>query len=122
MIQHHSLFVVLFLAPPRPYLYGIHQIGHNWIYISWNRNSDADNVTDYEVRYSYAGECREISRHVFTETLGGSNYSYNITNLRGYLNYSINLTAVNDTGASPPNIAFAVIHSTSIYMNYCYST
>ena len=67
------------------------------------------------MRYSYAGECSEISRHVFTETLGGRNNSYNITNLRGHLNYGITLTAINGTGTSPPNMAFTVTRSTRMH-------
>ena len=95
-------------------LHSINQRGLNWIYISWNRNRAADNVTEYEVEYSYAGECTEINEGITTETVSGSNSSYNITGLEEYLNYTITLTAINDTGRSPPNIKFAVTRQTSI--------
>ena len=108
----------MYLAPRRPSLHSINQVGHNWIYISWDRNSDADNVTNYEVRYSYTGECSEISRDTHTQILDGSDMSYNITDLGGHLSYSINLTAINDTGSSPPNIAFAVTRSARMHFNY----
>ena len=108
---------VLFLYPRRPVLHSINQRGLNWICVSWNRNNATDNVTEYEVEYSYAGECSEISNDIITDTVGGSNSSYNITGLGEYLNYSIALTAINDTrtGRSPPNIKFAVTLPTSTY-------
>lgn len=115
----HNDHAVLFLYPRRPVLDSINQIGLNWIYISWNRNNAADNVTEYEVEYFYAGECSEINNDIITETVGGSNSSYNITGLGEYLNYSIALIAINDTrtGRSPPNIKFAVTLPTSMYFN-----
>ena len=70
-------------------------------------------MSNYEVQYSYAGECDSISRGGTTWTTGGSNASYNITGLHGaYLNYSITLIAVNDTGRSPPYTDFARTRST----------
>ena len=68
------------------------------------------------MRYSYAGACSEIDRQEINQIIDSENFSmtYNITNLRGYLNYSINLTAINDTGMSPPNIVFAITNFTGI--------
>ena len=105
---------VSFLYPRRPLLHSIYQIGHNWIYISWRENRAVDNVTDYEVKYFYVGECSEVNRDSIEHTVGGTSSSYNITDLRGCYNYSITLTAINGTGRSPPNTAFAVTHSTGI--------
>ena len=110
------LSVVLFLVPHRPNLHRFHQVGLNWIYISWNRSQAADNVSNYLVRYSYGGACSEISRQEITRILDSSNSSYNATDLAGpYLNYSITLIAINDTGSSPPNVASAVTHPTSMF-------
>ena len=61
--------------------------------------------------YSYIGECGGVDRGVVTEMISSINSSYNITGLGEYLNYSINLTAINGTGRSPPNIAFALTSS-----------
>ena len=99
---------VLFSYPRRPVLHSINQRDLNWIYISWEYNRDSDNITKYEVEYSYAGECSEINQNIITEMIGRRNSSYNITGLGEYLNYSITLTAINDTGRSPPNKIFAV--------------
>ena len=68
------------------------------------------------MRYSYAGACSEIDRQEINQIIDSKNFSesYNITDLRGYLNYSISLTAINDTGRSPPNIVFAVTNFTGI--------
>ena len=62
------------------------------------------------MKYSYVGECNGpgVDRGVHTEMISSVNSSYNITGLGEYFNYSINLTAINDTGRSPPNIAFAL--------------
>ena len=124
MIIIDHICIVLFLFPRRPNLHQI-LVGHNWIYVSckkrkssydpWNRNQAADNVSNYLVRYSYVGACGEISRQEITQRLDSSNFSYNITDLAGaYLNYSITLIASNDTGSSPPNVASAVTHPTSM--------
>ena len=116
MIYHHSLCLILFLAPHRPHLNRIHhnQVGLNWIYITWNKTS-ADNISNYQVRYSYTGACGEINRQEINQTIDSRNSSYNITGLRGYSNYSITLTAINDTGRSPPsNIVFAVTNLTGM--------
>lgn len=93
----------------------VNQRDLNWIYISWNRNQESDNVTKYEVVYSYAGDCSEINHDIIMADIRGSNSSYNITGLGEYLNYSITLTAVNDTGRSPPNKIFAVTLPTSMH-------
>ena len=83
--------------------------------ISWNLNPPTDNVSNYEVQYSYAGECDIIRRDSTTRTTGGTNSSYNITGLHGAnLNYSITLIAVNDTGRSPPYTDFARTRSTGV--------
>ena len=114
MIIIDLVCIVLFLFPRRPNLHRI-LVGHNWIYVSWNRNQAADNVSNYLVRYSYVGACNEISRREITQRLDSSNSSYNITDLAGaYLNYSITLIASNDTGSSPPNVASAVTQPTSM--------
>ena len=105
---------VLFLYPCRPVLHRIYNVGVNWILISWNRNPAPDNVSNYEVRYSYAGECNSIWRGSTIWTVSGNNSSYNITGLGAYLNYSITLIAINDTGRSPPNTVFARTRSTGI--------
>lgn len=111
---HHSLGTVLFLAPRRPHLNRI-QVGHNWIYITWNR-SLADNVSSYQVGYSYTGACRDINQQelLLNQIVGGRNSSYNITGLRGYSNYNISLTSINDTGRSPPNIALVLTDTTGM--------
>ena len=96
-------------------LHSITQKDHNWLYISWNRNHNVDNVTEYKVEYSYAGECDGISQDSTVQTTGGANSSYNITGLGAYLNYSITLVAINYTGRSPPNTVFARTSSTGIY-------
>ena len=44
MIQHHSLSVVLFLAPHRPDLHSIHQVGHNWIYRIYANKTEAKKI------------------------------------------------------------------------------
>ena len=91
-------------------------MGHNWIFLSWDQNSAQDNVTNYEVKYSYIGECPGVVRRIMTERVNESTTSFNITGITGeYSNYSINLTAINDTGTSPPNIAFAVTRSAGSY-------
>ena len=94
-------------------LHSITQRDHNWISISWNRNHNVDNVTEYEVWYYYAGECNRIWQGSTIWTTDGSN-SYNITGLGAYLNYSITLVAVNGTGRSPPNTVFARTRSTGM--------
>ena len=99
---------VLFSYPRRPVLRNQLQIDFNWIYISWENNQESDNLTKYEVEYSYAGECSEVNQNIITEMVGRRNSSYNITGLGEYLNYSITLTAINDTGRSPPNKIFVV--------------
>ena len=94
----------------------MHQIGIDWIKISWNLNLHPDNVSNYEVQYSYAGECDIIWRGSTIRTTGGTNSSYNITALGAYLNYSITLIAVNDTGRSPPYTDFARTRPTGLCM------
>ena len=98
---------VLFSYPRQPVL-SINQRGLNWIHISWDYNRESDNITRYEVEYSYAGECSEINQNIIIEMVDRRNSSYNITGLGEYLNYSITLTAINDNGESPPNKMFAV--------------
>ena len=100
----HYIYTVLFLYPHRPTIHD-HQQGQSWIYVSWRQQS-AENVTEYEVKYSYVGHCGSISRSVtITRTHGNEPY-YNITGpLEEYSNYSINVTAINGTGRSPPNTA-----------------
>ena len=103
-------------------LHSINQRGLNWIYISWNGNRVADNITGYEVEYSYTGDCAEINEGITRETVSGSSLSYNITDLSGeYLNYTISLIAINDTGRSPPNIKSALTLPTSMLFNLCTS-
>jgi hypothetical protein len=70
------------------------------------------------VRYSYSGACNEVDRREINQTVDNENFSYNITGLRGYLNYSITLTAINDTGISPPNIEFVVTNFTGMTSEY----
>ena len=109
------LYTVSFLAPRRPNLY-TYPVGHNWIRIFWSQRSE-ENILHYEVKYSYVGECMGVTRAVFTQTVSGSDSSYNITGLHGeHFKYSINLTAINGTGRSPPNIAFAFTKSEGIYI------
>lgn len=108
MIDDHA---VSFLYPRQPVLHSISQRGFNWIYISWSRRA-ADNVTSYEVKYFYAGECIEVGQRNTILRVGGTNSSFNITGLGAYLNYSITLVAINDTGRSPPNTDFAITRST----------
>ena len=105
---------VLFLYPHRPMLHGIDNVGVNWILISWNRNPTPDNVSYYEVKYSYAGECNRIWRGSRIQRVDGANSSYNITGLGAYLNYSITLVAINDTGRSPPYTVFVRTRSTGM--------
>ena len=105
---------VLFLYPHRPLIRRINQVGVNWILISWNRNPTPDNVSYYEVRYSYAGECNTTWRGSTIRKVGGNNSSFNITGLEAYLNYSISLVAINDTGSNPPNTVFARTRSTGM--------
>jgi hypothetical protein len=83
-------------------------LSHNWIYLSWDYNQLSDNVTEYEVEYSYVGECSEINQNIITVVVGRSNSSFNITGLGEYLNYNITLTVINNAGRSPPNTIFAV--------------
>ena len=75
-------------------------------------------MSNYEVQYSYAGECDIILREGIrstTQTTGGTNSSYNITGLHGAnLNYSITLIAVNDTGRSPPYTDFVKTRSMGV--------
>ncbi len=112
LLYNHT---VLFLYPRQPRLNRtLYQVGVNWILISWNRNPSPDNVSIYEVEYSYAGDCHEnaISRDRVMQTTGGTNLSYNITSLPGaHLNYSITLVAVNGTGRGPPNTDYATTRS-----------
>ena len=116
----YFLPLVLFLAPRRPHLHGIHEKGQTWIYTSWNLNTPPDNVSHYEVRHSYVGECSEISREEVLKMLDGANSTHNITGLEPYLNYSITLIAINGTGQSPPNTVFVVTRSTGTYcMHTC---
>ena len=103
-----SFFSVTFLFPRRPNLHGIGQVGQNWIYLSWDQNSAQDNVTNYEVNYSYIGECSGVVRRIMTERVNENTTSFNITGLEEYSQYSLNLTAINNTGRSPPNIAFSM--------------
>ena len=107
------VYTVLFHYPRRPYLYTISNVGHSWIYISWYQGSGIDDdIHYYEVQYSYIGECTGIGREIHTQTIGSSDLSYNITGLGGkYYNYSINLTAVNSAGRSPPYTAYATTQS-----------
>ena len=83
-------------------------MGQNWIYLSWDQNSAQDNVTNYEVNYSYIGECSGVVRRIMTERVNENTTSFNITGLEEYSQYSINLTAINNTGRSPPNVAFSM--------------
>ena len=72
-------------------------------------------MSNYEVQYSYAGDCDIIWRGSTIQTTGGTNSSYNITGLQGaYFNYNITLVAVNDTGRSPPYTDFARTRSTGV--------
>ena len=98
--------IVLFLNPRRPNIRSF-QRGSNWIYVSWLSDHPRDNVTSYEVKYSYVGPCVGISQRITTRRVYGNESHYNITGLGEFFNYSINLTAINGTGRSPPNIAFA---------------
>ena len=92
-------------------MHTINQVGENWIYVSWHQNS-GDNISNYEVKYSYIGECEGVDRRIATRNISGDNSSYNITGLGGeYFNYSINITAINATGRGPPNIAYALTKS-----------
>ena len=116
--QNECLFFlpVTFLFPRRPNLGRINSIGHRWIYLSWNRNNRRDNVTNYQVKYSYIGECPGVVRRIMMQRLNGSTISFNITGLEEYSNYSINLTAINNTGISPPNIAFSLTGPAGSYI------
>ena len=101
----------MFQYPRRPRLHTIDQVGENWIYVSWHRNS-GDIISNYEVKYSYIGECVGVARGIATRNISGDSSSYNITGLGGeYFNYSINITAINATGRGPPNIAYALTKS-----------
>ncbi len=94
----------------------ISQVGDNWILVPWEGNPAADNISCYEVTYSYAGECSSISDRTITRGVDGTNSSYNITGLQGaYLNYSITLVAVNGTGRGPANTDFATTNSMGVY-------
>ena len=84
--------------------------------ISWNLNPSSDNVSNYEVQYSYAGECENIIGQDSTIWTDGGTNSYNITGLGANLNYNITLIAVNDTGRSPPYTDFARTRPTGLCM------
>jgi hypothetical protein len=77
-------------------------------------------VSNYEVEYSYAGDCNRISQGNIVRTTGGTNSTYNITGLQGgYLNYSITLVAANGTGRGPPYTDYARTRSTGVYGAEC---
>ena len=122
-LQFCLFFAVEFLFPRRPNLHRITQdlVGNNWIYLSWDQHLAPDNVSSYEVNHTYIliGECSGVVRSI---VLTGNHTSFNITGLAGYLNYSINLTAINDAGRSPPNIAFAVRGPAGIKVMYILTT
>ena len=97
-------FAVLFKYPRRPVLRNTNK-GSSWIKLTWNQRP-SDNITNYEVKYSYVGECGGVSKAVVTRRIDGGDSSYNVTGLGEYFNYSINLTAINRDGTSPPFITF----------------
>ena len=69
------------------------------------------------MKYSYVGECSSVGRKTVTRTISGTESSYNITGLGEYFNYSVNLTALNGTGRSPPFIEFALTKPTGKSLN-----
>ena len=107
IIDFYLCFAVTFLFPHRPNVHRIGQVGLNWIYLSWDQNSAQDNVLKYEVKFSFIGENPRASPGGMFVVVN-SRTSFNITGLEEHSSYSINLTAINDKGRSPPNIAFAV--------------
>ncbi len=112
IINFHA---VLFLYPHRPMLLPINQVGVNWILVPWEGNRATDNISYYEVTYSYAGECSGISDQNSIRRVDGTNSSYNITGLQAYLNYSITLVAANGTGRGPPYTDYARTRSMGVY-------
>ena len=116
IILHTVLsFIVSFLRHHNPSLSIINSVGLSWIFLSWNCSSVKDNIFSYEVKYSYIGECTGIGREIHTRTISGNVASYNITDLPGeYFSYSINLTAINNMGRSPLNVAYATTKAAGI--------
>jgi hypothetical protein len=90
----------------------INQVGTNRILVPWEGNPAADNISYYEVTYSYVGECSRISDQSIIRRVDGTNSLYDITGLQPYLNYSITLVAVNGTGRGPPYTDYARTSST----------
>ena len=111
-----SFFIsVSFLNHNNPSLSIINSVGYSWILLSWNCSSANDNISNYEVKYSYIGECTGIGREIHTQMISGNVASYNITDLPGeYFNYSINLTAINSVGRTSPIVAYATTEAAGI--------
>ena len=93
-------------------LLDINRVGANWILVTWKRNRATDNTSNYEVTYSYVGECTRTIGRSSTMIVDGTNSSYNITGLGAYYNYNITLIATNGTGRSPPHTVFSKTSST----------
>ena len=89
-------------------------MGHSWIYLSWIQDEVNSIISNYQVNYSYIGECTEIGREIHTRNVSGSDVSFNITGLQEeyYFQLRINLTAINSAGRSPPNTAYAATRAT----------